>query len=102
MSIIDWSQIETTQHPGAPGFALWKTKNFGDVRVRLVEYSAGYVADHWCAKGHVILCLSGPLHIELQDGQRHNLEPGQTYHVGDGQPPHRSSAPNGAKLFIVD
>jgi hypothetical protein len=102
MSVIAWSQVETSEHPGAPGMARWKTRNFGEVRLRMVEYSVGYVADHWCSKGHVILCLSGTLHIELQDGQRHTLEAGQTYHVGDGSPAHRTSAAAGAQLFIVD
>jgi hypothetical protein len=68
----------------------------------MVEYSPGYAADHWCAKGHVILCLAGGLDIELRDGKRLRLEEGQSYHVGDGDPPHRSSTAKGAKLFIVD
>lgn len=75
---------------------------FGDIRVRMVEYSPGYVADHWCSKGHVLLCLKGELEIELGDGKRLILSEGQNYHVGDGDPPHRSSTASGAKLFIVD
>ena len=102
MSVTDWNAIAPTKHPGETGFALWRTRNFGDVRVRMVEYSPGYLADHWCAKGHVILCLSGALDIELRDGQRFALQPGQTYHVGDGEPAHRTAAAAGAKLFIVD
>src|SRR5512146_3171779 len=102
MSVTDWSQVPATEHPGDPGQALWRTRTFGDIRVRMVEHSRGYVADHWCAKGHIILCLSGYLDIELQDGSRLRLDTGQSYHVGDGDPPHRSSAPEGARLFIVD
>lgn len=102
MSVTDWTKISETKHPGETGFALWKTQNFGDIRVRMVEYSPGYSADHWCAKGHVIMCLSGALDIELRDGKRLSLGPGQSYHVGDGDPPHRSSTAMGAKLFIVD
>jgi quercetin dioxygenase-like cupin family protein len=102
MSITDWTQVEPTKHPGETGFALWRTQTFGEVRVRMVEYSPGYVADHWCSKGHVILCLSGALKIELKDGKQLGLQPGQSYHVGDGDPPHRSSTAVGAKLFIVD
>ena len=102
MSITDWAQVTPTEHPGDAGVALWKTKAFGDIRVRMVEYSPGYVTDHWCSKGHVLLCLTGSLDIELGDGTRLALKPGQSYHVGDGDPPHRSSAPEGAKLFIVD
>jgi len=102
MSITDWVQVAPSKHLGETGFALWKTQNFGDVRVRMVEYSPGYAADHWCSKGHVILCLSGALDIELGDGTRLGLKQGQSYHVGDGNPPHRSSTTVGANLFIVD
>jgi len=102
MSITDWTQVSSSKHPGETGVALWKTQSFGDIRVRMVEYSPGYAADHWCSKGHVILCLAGMLDIELGDGKRFGLKPGQSYHVGDGDPPHRSSTTTGAKLFIVD
>jgi len=102
MSITDWAAVEPTRHPGETGVALWHTRNFGDIRVRVVEYSPGYMADHWCSKGHVLFCLAGSLEIELQDGQRLSLKPNQSYHVGDGDPPHRSHTDQGATLFIVD
>jgi hypothetical protein len=102
MSITDWQSVPATQHPGQTGFATWRTRTFGDIRVRMVDYSPGYLADHWCEKGHVILCLSGELDIELADGTRHALRPGQSYHVGDGAPSHRSRTTAGASLFIVD
>src|SRR5258705_7031453 len=65
----DWSQVERTEHKGETGTAYWRTKHFADVRVRMVEYTPGYLADHWCAKGHLLLCLEGELHTELQDGR---------------------------------
>lgn len=102
MTTTDWSGIAATKHPGDSGFALWRTRNFGDIRVRMVEYSPGYSADHWCSKGHVLLCLSGSLEIEIQNGETLALKAGQSYHVGDGDPPHRSHTASGAKLFIVD
>ena len=102
MSITDWNEVIATEHPGERGVALWRTRTFGDLRVRMVEYSPGYVADHWCSKGHVILCLRGSLHMSLKDGKKFELSAGQSYHVGDGDPPHRSEAPDGATLFIVD
>jgi hypothetical protein len=102
MSTTDWAQIPSTRHPGETGFALWRTQHFGEIRVRMVDYSPGYLADHWCSKGHVILCLEGSLHIELADGKKFVLEPGHSYHVGDGDPAHRSRTAVGAKLFIVD
>jgi quercetin dioxygenase-like cupin family protein len=101
-TVTDWSQAAPSQHPGDAGVAVWRTQNFGEIRVRMVEYSPGYKADHWCSKGHVILCLEGELETVLADGKRFVLRPGLSYQVGDGDPPHRSSTLTGAKLFIVD
>lgn len=98
----DWSQIEKTEHKGEQGTAFWRTCQFGAIRVRLVEYTAGYLADHWCSKGHILLCLEGELHTELKDGRQFVLRPGTSYQVADGAEPHRSYSPSGAKLFIVD
>ncbi|SNS98637.1 DHCW motif cupin fold protein [Pseudomonas segetis] len=98
----DWASIEPTQHPGETGSATWRTAQFGDIRVRIVEYSAGYLADHWCSKGHVLFCLEGQLHTELADGRSFILKPGMSYQVADNAEPHRSSTQSGAKLFVVD
>lgn len=98
----DWSAIAPTVHPGDSGQAFWRTQQFGPVRVRMVEYSAGYLADHWCTKGHILLVLDGELHTELEDGRRFVLTAGTSYQVADQAEPHRSSTPTGAKLFIVD
>ncbi|WP_322093171.1 DHCW motif cupin fold protein [Paraburkholderia bannensis] len=97
-----WDAVERTTHAGETGTASWRTQRFGEIRVRFVEYSAGYVADHWCSKGHVLLCLSGALITELADGRRFTLTPGMSYQVGDNAEAHRSSSPQGATLFIVD
>ncbi|WP_110707632.1 DHCW motif cupin fold protein [Salinicola sp. CR57] len=98
----DWSAITPTEHAGETGKALWRTRQFGAVRVRMVEYTPGYLADHWCSKGHVLLCLEGELVTELEDGRVFRLLPGQSYQVADQAEPHRSSTESGAKLFIVD
>ena len=98
----DWSTIPASEHPGVIGVALWRTRQFGEVRVRMVEYSPGYVADHWCSKGHVLLCLEGELHTELADGRTFTLTPGMSYQVADDAEPHRSWTSVGARLFIVD
>lgn len=98
----DWADVERTEHPGETGTAYWRTRSFGSIRVRMVEYTPGYLADHWCSKGHVLLCLEGELHTELEDGRRFVLRPGTSYQVADGAEPHRSSTAVGAKLFIVD
>lgn len=100
--VTDWSAVEPTTHKGDSGVARWRTRQFGPMRVRMVEYTPGYVADHWCEKGHILLCLQGELHTELADGRKYVLTPGTSYQVADGAEPHRSSAPLGAKLFIVD
>jgi hypothetical protein len=99
---VDWNQVEVTTHAGACGEARWRTRRFGDVRVRMLEYSAGYLADHWCNKGHFLLCLEGELETELADGRRVTLAPGHSYHVADGAAPHRSSTRTGAKLYVID
>ncbi len=98
----DWSSVEVTEHKGETGGATWRTRTFGGIRVRLVEYSPGYRADHWCSKGHILLCLEGELHTELADGRTFVLTPGVSYQVADNAEPHRSSTVAGAKLFIVD
>ncbi|MBU0596076.1 DHCW motif cupin fold protein [Candidatus Bipolaricaulota bacterium] len=98
----DWSTIEPTRHEGESGFAVWRTREFGAIRVRMVEYSPGYSADHWCRKGHILLCLEGELQTQLEDGRTFTLRPGMSYQVADEAEPHRSSTPTGAKLFIVD
>lgn len=97
-----WSQIEPSEHKGETGTAYWRTQQFDTIRVRLVEYSPGYLADHWCSKGHILLCLEGELHTELSDGREFVLTPGVSYQVANGAEPHRSYTLTGAKLFIVD
>jgi hypothetical protein len=99
---VDWNDVEVTTHAGTRGEARWRTRRFGDVRVRMLEYSAGYVADHWCSKGHFLLCLEGELETELADGRRFTLGPGMSYQVADDAEPHRSSTRGGARLFVID
>jgi quercetin dioxygenase-like cupin family protein len=98
----DWSSVEKIEHAGIGGVAHWRTRQFSDIRVRMVEYSPGYLADHWCSKGHILLVLEGELETELADGRRFTLKPGMSYQVADGAEPHRSFTRSGAKLFIVD
>ncbi|PLT19505.1 MULTISPECIES: DHCW motif cupin fold protein [Ralstonia] len=102
----DWSTVEPTEHRGETGLAIWRTRDFGDernrIRVRMVEYTPGYLADHWCKKGHVLFCLEGELETTLQDGRKFTLRPGMSYQVGDDAEAHLSSTKTGAKLFIVD
>jgi len=98
----DWNQIPLSNHPGETGSAAWKTIEVGNIRVRMVEYTPGYVADHWCSRGHVLFVLEGELVTELQDGRKFTLGPGMSYQVATDAEPHRSSTSVGAKLFVVD
>jgi len=98
----DWSAVEPTAHQGETGMAYWRTRHFGSIRVRMVEYTPGYRADHWCVKGHVLLCLEGELHTELEDGRTFVLKSGMSYQVADNAEAHRSSTTVGARLFVVD
>jgi quercetin dioxygenase-like cupin family protein len=100
--ITEWGTVAPTEHPGEAGTAVWRTRQFGDIRVRMVECSPGYVSDHWCAKGHILYCLEGDLRTELKDGRMFTLRAGMSYQVADNAEPHRSSTPVGARLFIVD
>lgn len=100
---IDWSQVPATEHPGETGTAWWRTFTVGDLRVRMVEYSPGYLADHWCDRGHVFLVMEGEIVSELADGTSCVLHAGTSYVVSDhGDAAHRSRTATGAKLFIVD
>ena len=98
----DWASVTPTEHAGDRGIALWRTRDFGAIRVRMVEYSPGYLADHWCSKGHILLVVEGELDTELADGRQFTLKAGMSYQVADGAEPHRSRTQCGAKLFIVD
>jgi len=99
---LDWSSIPKEEHKGETGVAYWQIQMVNDIRVRLVEYSAGYKADHWCSKGHIIFCLEGEMDTELENGRILNLKKGMCYFVGDNNVAHRSSTETGCRLFIVD
>ena len=99
---VDWNDIHSERHNGETGYAEWKVRQCGSIRVRVVEYSPGYKADHWCSKGHIILCLEGEMYSELDDGRVVKLTKGMCYFVGDNNEAHRSTTATGCKLFIVD
>ena len=100
--VVDWTRIPKTEHIGEKGLAFWQTLQFHGLRIRLVEYSAGYLADHWCTKGHIVHCLEGEFESELQDGKKFLLKKGMTYVVSDEFSSHRSTTKNGVKLLIID
>lgn len=98
----DWDKIPITQHKGETGMAYWKTVQFDGLRLRMVEYSTNYKADHWCGKGHIIYCIDGEMDTELADGRIIKLSKGMTYQVSDELSSHRTSSVDGVKLFIID
>jgi quercetin dioxygenase-like cupin family protein len=100
--VTDWETVPAETYPGDAGHAIWRTQHFGDIRVRLVDCSPGYVADHWCAKGHIIFCIKGEMTTDLMDGRSFQLKAGQSYQVADNDGHHRSHTDIGVKLFIVD
>jgi hypothetical protein len=100
--ITDWTLIPVTEHKGETGSAFWKTLQLGNIRVRMVEYSANYKADHWCQKGHIIYCIEGEMTTELSDGQEFKMSQGMSYQVSDNLSSHRTFSKKGVKLFIID
>ncbi len=100
--LIDWTSIKKEEHKGVTGKAYWQIMMMNDTRIRIVEYSAGYVADHWCNKGHIIYCIEGQMETELADGRKCMLTKGMSYQLGDNNEAHRTSTKDGCRLFIVD
>jgi hypothetical protein len=100
--IIDWKSIPSIEFKGEKGSAFWQTKQFEGLRIRIVEYSPGYLADHWCKKGHIVHCLEGEFTSELQNGEKFHLTPGMTYVVSDNLSSHRSTTLKGVKVLIID
>ena len=100
--VIDWTSIPKTEHKGEAGMAFWQTLQLPGLRIRIVEYSKGYLADHWCKKGHIVHCLEGDFTSEMENGEKIHLAEGMTYVVSDDLSSHRSITDNGAKLLIID
>ena len=94
---INWDQIQKEEHKGDPGFATWQTVQFEGLRIRIVNYSKGYIADHWCKKGHIVHCLEGEFTSEMESGEQHRLRAGMSYVVSDEVSSHRSLTMNGVR-----
>lgn len=100
--LTDWSAVPRVEYKGETGHAYWQTLQFGELRIRIVEYSKNYKADHWCEKGHVIYCIEGEMVTELSDGRKFSMSKGMSYQVSDKLSSHKTSSESGVKLFIVD
>jgi len=99
---IDWSSVPKTEHKGEQGMAYWQTLQLQGLRIRIVEYSKGYLADHWCRKGHIVHCLEGELINEQENEEQSVMRAGMTYVVSDDASSHRSRTESGVELLIVD
>lgn len=102
LEVIDWNKISKEEHRGETGTSFWQTLQFDGLRVRIVEYKSGYLADHWCKKGHIVHCLEGEVLTEQENGEEYTLKEGMTYIVSDDLSSHRSVAKNNVKLLIID
>jgi hypothetical protein len=100
--LTDWSKIPAEVLNGETGTVTMRIQTFGGLRIRMIEYSPGYLADHWCQKGHIIYCIEGEMDTELADGSVHTLKKGMSYQVSDDLSSHRTRSKNGVKLFVVD
>ena len=100
--ITEWPSVPVVEHKGETGVSYWKTLQYGSLRIRVVEYSPNYRADHWCEKGHLVYCLEGEIITELSDGKQHKLSAGMSYQVSDDLSSHMTHTKTGAKLFVVD
>jgi hypothetical protein len=98
----DWNAVPRTEHRGETGIAYWETMQYDGLRVRRVQYSANYKADHWCALGHIVYCIEGEMTSELADGRTFILSAGMSYQVSNGASSHRSISQHGATLLIID
>ena len=101
-STTDWSKVQHCEHKGERGCGYWRTQHFGDIRVRVIEFTPGYLADHWCTKGHTLLCVEGELLTEFKDGRQFTLTSGTSCQIPDNDKPHRSRTEIGAKLIVID
>ena len=102
-TLSDWENTDAIEHKGQSGTSYWRTFEMGNIRVRMVEYSPGYVSDYYCARGHVLMVLTGTLRIRLKDGREYELSPGMSLQAGDDEDnPHLASTEDGARVFIVD
>lgn len=98
-AVVDWSRTPATKTAGATS----RAHKTNDVQLRVVDYDPGYLADHWCSKGHILYVISGSLTIEHGDGKAsYELAAGMSWQTADNGPPHRVRSTGGATVFIVD
>jgi quercetin dioxygenase-like cupin family protein len=103
MAVTTWAALPASEHPGETGTSFWRTFEAGGLRVRMVDYSPGFKADHWCGRGHILIVLDGEISVRLKDGREHHLTAGMSFQAGDDETnPHLARSDRGARVFIVD
>lgn len=98
----DWDSVPKIEFKGEEGTSYWRTLVTEGIRMRIVEYSAGFISDHWCEKGHVLYCFEGEMKIKLKDERIFNVKEGMSFIVSDNIDAHSASSEKGAKVFIID
>jgi len=101
-NLINWEKIETVELKGETGTSFMRIYEEGNIRLRMIEYSADYYADHWCTRGHIIHVIEGELIYEQKNGKTFSLIPGNSFQVGDNKDEHLVRTINGARVFLVD
>lgn len=101
-TIMNWDRIHRTITHGASGTVTTRVQVLGDLRIRMIEYSANYLADHWCELGHLVFVLEGELINELKDGATTVMKAGMSYAVSDGLSSHRSRTVGRVMILVVD
>ncbi|CAN5317722.1 DHCW motif cupin fold protein [soil metagenome] len=99
---INWENVPKTEHKGEQGTSWWQVIEQDGIRIRIVEYAKGYLADHWCRKGHIVHCMEGEFITEMKNGEKTLLQKGQSYIVSDEMSEHKSFSADGVKLLIID
>ncbi len=100
--ITKWDKVPATVVQGTTGTATMRIQQHGELRIRMIEYSANYLADHWCELGHLVFVLEGELINELKDGTTNVLKKGMSYAVSDGLSSHRSRTVGPVKMLVID
>ncbi len=99
---IDRTSVEKSEHKGETGTAYLQTVQSERLRIRILEYSDRYSADHWCQKGDIVHCLESEFMSELSTCEKIKLTQGETYVVSDELSSHRSVSAGGVKLLMID
>lgn len=100
--LIDWENLPEERSAGLTGFATIRTQQTDNLKIRLLTYSEGYEADHWCTKGHIITVQEGSLFIDFKDGSSMTVDKGKVSVLGENNDPHKARTVEKAVVLIID